>query len=148
MRFSDYIAAVALVISAFSLYLSWRQYSRDRSHLRLSLRFELTTGQGSSYVLRVVNAGRRTANIDSCYARFRSGRRYPVTDKPMMLEETHATEVSIPLYGFRNSISHPLDLVAFEVRETTGAVHTIKTRKIRSSIRQLWTSEVDWLRQG
>jgi len=145
MAFSDYVAIFALVISAISLFISWRQYSRDSSQLKLSLQFHVKSGQGSAYTLRVVNSGRRPATVLKCYARLKSGKAYPVYDTPRNLEETDSLEVDIPLYGFKNSITHPLDIVAFEVEETSGRTCRIKTQRIGRDIRKAWTPEVDWL---
>ena len=136
---------MALFISAVSLYMSWRQFDRDRSWLKLGLEFHLKSGRGSSYSLKIVNIGRRPVTIIKCYARLKSGKAYPVYDRPTILNETNNLNVDIPLYDFRSTIIHPLDIVAFEVEESTGKLSRIMTRRIGRDVRKLWTPDVDWL---
>ncbi len=90
-------------------------------------------------------SGGDLATVLKCYARLKSGQAYPVHNTPRNLEETDSLEVDIPLYDFRNSITNPLDIVAFEVAETTGRTCRIKTQRIAKDIRKAWTPEVDWL---
>ena len=41
-KFSDYLSIFAVLISSLSLYLSWRNFRRDRSHLKIKLDFKVT----------------------------------------------------------------------------------------------------------
>jgi hypothetical protein len=148
MAFSDYLSIVALVLASISLYVSWRQYERDRSHLKLSLQFQVQTGQGSAYILTIVNSGRRPATIQKCFAKLKDDPTYyPVFDKSTVLTETQAQEISIPLYGFRESLSHPLDIELFAVEDTTSKRWSIRTNIIGREIRQAWTPAADWLKK-
>jgi hypothetical protein len=147
MDYSIVVSIFALSISAISLFISWRQYSRDNSRLKLSLEFHLKSGQGSGYTLRIVNTGRRPVTIYKCYARLKSGKVYPASVGERYLDETEPWEIFISLNTYKDLIGHPLDIVAFEVEETTGRISKIKTKKVRKEIRKVWTSETDWLKK-
>lgn len=62
-KFSDYLSMIALVFSCLSLFLSWRNFLRDRSHLKVSLDFTHRQNQGSQYHVVITNDGRRTATL-------------------------------------------------------------------------------------
>ncbi len=143
---SENISIVALILSGISLFISWRQFDRDRSRIKLSLEFLVETGMGSAYILDITNTGRRITTITQCYAKLASNSTYyPISDTETALGETQNTEVVVPLHGFKNSISHPLDIELFAVEDTTGKRHIIKTASVRKEINRVWTPEVDWL---
>jgi len=119
MGFSDYLSIFALLISAFSLYISWRQYQRDRSHLAANITLLDRYGE-LTYQVRLVNKGRRMATIQRVYACVRSGKRYPVFDTPTQLAETKTLEFSVPLMGFGKAPNDPDHIVAFEAEDTSG----------------------------
>jgi len=126
MQISDYLSITAIIISAISLYISWREYERDRSQLKASLSIVDDNKGGETFLLKIVNSGRRPVNIRTVYARLRNRRRYPVFDTLTLLEETKNLEISIPFEGFKN----PGNVVAFEVDDTTGRRYSIKTRRV------------------
>jgi len=134
MSFSDYISILALTISALSLFISWRQYLRDRGLIRLEvgLRKDIRTGPG--FQLTMVNGGRRPVTIEGIYARVSSGKRYPVFDTRKTLNETDNLEVAVPFSGFFKTISSGYFITAFEVDDTTGKRYTVKTRHLRDEV--------------
>jgi hypothetical protein len=124
---SDYIAVVALLLSAASLYITWRHERRDASRLKIGLTYGPDPVRGPGYTVRVTNVGRRPASIAAVYARTRGGKRYPVMDRTTPLAETEFREVSVPMSGFGNR--QPSSITAFEVEDTTGTVYKASTRK-------------------
>lgn len=122
MGFSDYLAIFAFLISALSLYLSWRQYQRDRGHLVSNISLLNHYGE-NTYQVRLVNSGRRLVTVQRVYARVRSGKRYPVFDTPTQLGETKTLEFNVSLMDFGETPNDPNSIVAFEVEDTTGKNH-------------------------
>ncbi len=132
MGFSDYLAILAFLISTLSLYISWRQYQRDRSHLESSINLLNHYGE-MTYQVRLVNSGRRLVTIQRVYARVRSGKRYPVFDTPTQLGETKTLEFNVPLMDFGETPNDPNIIVAFEAEDTTGKNHRFPTGKTQGS---------------
>ncbi len=129
MGFSDYLAILAVLISAFSLYISWRQYQRDRSHLASTISLQNHFGE-LAYHLSLVNNGRRMTTVQRIYALVRSGKRYPVFDTPTQLGETKTLELSVPLMDFGKAPNDPDHIVAFEVEDSTGNNYRFSTRRV------------------
>ena len=127
MSFSDFISIFALVVSAVSLYLSWRQYRRDRSHLDALITVDNKYGE-PIYSVRVVNKGRRPATVNRIYARVRNKKRYPVYDTLVSLEEMDKIDFTVPMAGFSSAHDDPDFIVAFEVEDTSGKTFVFKTR--------------------
>jgi len=140
-KFSDYLSILAVMLSAISLYISYRNYRRDVSHLQISLRFDVSPGRGSEYIVRVTNDGRRPASIIRMSARLKNGEQYPVFDTLTLLTETQFKEVSVPMAGFRNE--HPLYIRAFEVQDSTGRVYKARTWKLWWHVRRVWKPELN-----
>src|SRR5512140_2954964 len=122
---SDYLSVLAVFLSALSLYVSYRTYHRDASHLKNSLSYDTDAVHGNGYRVRIINDGRRPAMISRVCARVQSGRRYPVMDTLTPLAETEFRDLQVPLSGFGNG--HPSAIRAFEVEDTAGKVYTAKT---------------------
>jgi hypothetical protein len=140
-KFSDYLSILALMLSTASLYISYRNYRRDVSHLKIDLHFDVSHRRGSEYTVRVTNDGRRPASIVRMVARLKNGEQYPVFDTLTLLTETQFKEVSVPMAGFRNE--HPLYIRAFEVEDTTGKVYKARTWRLWWQIRNVWKPELD-----
>jgi hypothetical protein len=136
MAVSDYLAVLALLISAISLYISWRQYSRDRSHLKLSLDIEEDVTRGPAFMIQVVNAGRRQATVVRGYARVSSGKRYPVFDTQTVLEETDSLQFKVYFADFFRTFSSKYYIQAFEVEDTMGRRSTVSTRPLKNKIKK------------
>jgi hypothetical protein len=134
-------SSAALIVSCASFYLSWRNYRRDSSRLKINLEFDVNPGRGSAYTVRMINVGRRPASITRVYARLKNGKRYPVMDTTTVLAETQFKDLSVPMAGFRNE--HPLYIIAFEVEDTTGKVYKARTWKLWWHIRKIWKPEMD-----
>src|SRR5512146_21230 len=122
---SDYLSVLAVLFSALSLYVSYRAYHRDASHLKISLHYEADPLHGDGYMVRIINDGRRPATIARVYARVKSGKRYPVMDTVTRLAETEFRDLPVPISGFGNR--HPSAIRAFEVEDTAGKVYTTRT---------------------
>lgn len=138
-KFSDYLSIIAVILSATSLYISYRNYRRDTSRLKIKLGFEVHSGRGSNYTVRIINVGRRPASITNMYARLKNGKRYPVFDTTTLLAETQFKDLSVPMAGFRDE--HPLYITAFEVEDTTGKVYKARTWTLWWHIRKIWKPE-------
>ena len=139
-KFSDYLSILAVILSAISLYISYRNYRRDTSRLKINLSYEMDLAHGSSYTVRMINVGRRPASIIRVYARLKDGKRYPVMDATTLLAETQFKDLYVPMAGFRNE--HPLYIRAFEVEDTTGKVYKARTWKLWWHIRKIWKPEI------
>ncbi len=55
--------------------------------------------------------------------------------------------MTVPLFGFRESLSHPLDNELFAVEDTTSKRWSIRTNKIAREIRRVRTPDADWLKK-
>jgi len=66
MTFSDYVAIIALGMSGLALFISWRQYVRDQSYLKIDVQIEKD-------LVKAVNQGRRPLTIVQAEARVSSG---------------------------------------------------------------------------
>lgn len=137
MAFSDYISIFALGISALALFISWRQYVRDQSNLKLAVRIHNDIVDGPMFILKAVNKGRRPLTIIQAYARVSSGKAYPVYDTRTTLDETEMLEFSVPFSGFFNTISSGYYIKAFEFEDTTGKRHIVKTRRLRKDVENM-----------
>lgn len=135
-KFSDYLSILAVLLSVTSLYISWRNFHRDSSRLKVMLEFEVFPGSGSSYTVRMINVGRRPASVIRVYARLKNGKRYPVMDTTTLLAETQFKDLSVPMAGFRNE--YPLYITAFEVEDSTGKTYKARTWKLWWRIRKIW----------
>ena len=140
-KFSDYLSIIAVILSATSLYISYRNYRRDTSRLKIVLGFEVHPGRGSNYTVKITNVGRRPASIAKVYARLKNGKSYPVFDTTTLLTETQFKDLTVPMAGFRDE--HPLDIRAFEVEDTSGKVYKARTWKLWWQIRKIWKPEFD-----
>jgi hypothetical protein len=140
-KFSDFLSILAVILSATSLYISYRNFHCDSSRLKINLEFDVEPGRGSSYTVRMINVGRRPASIIRVYARLKNGKRYPVMDTTTLLAETQFKDLSVPMAGFRDE--HPLYITAFEVEDTTGRVYKAHTWKLWWHIRKIWKPEMD-----
>ncbi len=140
-KFSDYVAILALLVSCASFYLSWRNFQRDTSRLKIVLGFEVQAGSGGRYTIRVINVGRRPASIARVYARHRDGSRHSVFDIATLLAETQFKDLTVPMAGLQDN--HPLDIRAFEVEDISGKVYKAHTWKLWWRIRQIWRPEFD-----
>ena len=138
-KFSDYLSIIAVFLSAMSLYISYRNYRRDTSRLKVVLGFEVHPGRGSNYTVRITNVGRRPSSITSVYARLKNRKRYPVYDGTTLLAETQYKDISVPMAGFRNE--HPLYISAFEVEDTNGNVYKARTWRLWWHIHKVWKPE-------
>jgi hypothetical protein len=146
IQVSDILASLALIVSMVSLYVSWREYRRDTSRLKIRLDFQVYPGKGSAYVVRIINIGRRDTTISKVFACMKSGKHYPVFDTLMLLKETETKEFTVPVAGFLKSNFHPLHIRAFEVEDTTGKPYRARTCWLGRRIRKVWKPEVDGLR--
>lgn len=132
VEFSDYFSIAAILISAASLYLSYRNYRRDTSRLKILTRFEASAAHGCLYTLTMVNVGRRPVTVTKVLACLKGRQRFPVFDSTTLLAETASREIIIPMTGFGNK--HPLTITAFEVQDSSGKVYVSQTWKLRWQI--------------
>lgn len=134
-------SSAALVVSISSFILSWRNFQRDTSRLKVQLSYEVQHGRGSGYMVRITNVGRRPASVTGVYARIKNGKRYPVMDTTTLLAETQFKDLSVPMAGFGNE--HPLYIKAFEVEDSSGKLYKAQTWKLWWQIRKIWKPEID-----
>ncbi|HXD09291.1 MAG TPA: hypothetical protein VN653_04450 [Anaerolineales bacterium] len=128
-KFSDYVSMIALVFSCASLYLSWRNYVRDRSHLKVSLDFENLPKQGSRFEVTVTNDGRRTTTLVRVDALFWFRQRENFFEQETALTEGMHKKLSAPLARF-SSISNPLAIRAFEAVDSVGHKYRAGTLRL------------------
>jgi len=132
VQYSDYLSTLALVISCASFFLSWRQFVRDASRLKLYLNYERETGSGS-FKLTIINDGRRPVTIEKIYLVATDNKRYSVLAGNFELEESQPYDVSIVLsaYGL-----HPVEVSRIIVWDTNGRKKSISTRNLQKKIRE------------
>jgi len=131
---------------------SWLNFRRDRSNLKITLKFHLKTGRGTSFSVYLVNKGRRPVSVNEVLLRLKSNEAWLPSrgslDSPIKLEETESREICFPLYDVRDKISTPLDIRCVEVKDTAGKKYTQGlSRRLRAQIRREWTAENDWLKR-
>ena len=102
MALSDILSIFAVLVSSLSLVLSWRQYARDRSRLKMNLSIKDDMKDGPAFLVSAVNVGRRPVTIVRGVALVESGHYYPVYDTRIELKENDAFEFSVPFSGFSN----------------------------------------------
>jgi len=137
MTLSDILSVFAVLISSLSLVLSWRQYARDRSRLKLNLSLRDDMKGGPAFVLSAVNAGRRPATVVRGVAVVESGHYYPVYDTRIELKENDAFDFSVPFSGFFNSLPSGDFIKAFELEDSTGRRVSIGTRSLSKQIKKI-----------
>ena len=137
MTFSDYLSIIALVISALALFLSWRQYVRDQSHLKLNVDVQSDMVDGPMFIVKAVNQGRRPITIVRANARVSSGKAYPVFDTRTVLDETETLEFKVEFSGFFRTMASGYYIKAFEFEDTTGKRHIIKTSRLRKEVEKI-----------
>ena len=146
-EYAEVASSVSLALSSIAVFISWRVYCRDRSHLQTDVEFHLMTGKGTAFLVRLVNKGRRLVSVREVGLRLHSGEllRTPDLVRPLVLGETESGDVLFPLYEYRDRISSPLDVSHAEAWDTTGRRYVVSCRRLRSQIAKEWTSETDWL---
>ena len=125
-KFSDYLSMVALVFSCASLFLSWRNFMRDRSHLILTLEYE---NRGRQFHITVINDGRRSATLVRVAALFWFRKREVFFEQETTLTEGTHKKLSAPLARF-SSISNPLAVRGFEGVDSVGHTYRAGTLKL------------------
>jgi hypothetical protein len=152
------ISMLSLAVSTLSLYLSWRAFHRDRSDLRVTLKYHPKTGKGTSFRVLLVNHGRRPVHVERVLLRLESGKEllYELT-KPIVLQETQSHEFWFPLNDHRADIRSPSEIKRAEAYDTRGNRYTfpsfrlksqIAFRKLKRQIAKDWTPENDWLKNS
>ena len=123
------ISSAALIIRISSFILSWRNFRRDRSHLKLSLDFENLPKQGSQFKVTITNDGRRTATLVRVDALFWFRKREIFFAQETTLTEGAHKKLSAPLARF-SSISSPLAVRAFEAEDSVGNKYRAGTLRL------------------
>ncbi len=118
-KFSDYVAILAFIVSCTSFYLSWKNFTRDRSHLKLALDFTSHAKRGNQFQVTITNDGRRTASLTRVDALLWFRKRQTVFQQQTVLTEGDLKEIFVPT-AMIPSISNPLTVRAFEVRDSVG----------------------------
>lgn len=108
--YSDYVAIAALMISAVSLYLSWRRDAKDRSHLFLKINYDLENNSRRNLNLLVVNDGCRPTTITSVTAKTNLGEVIPVSTIQKILNEGQSTTYKFP-YGTIRGVVARFDVI-------------------------------------
>ena len=137
MTLSDVLSIFAVLVSSLSLVLSWRQYARDRSRLKMKLSIKDDMKNGPTFLVSAVNDGRRPVTVVRGVALVESGHYYPVYDTRIELKENDAFEFSVPFSGFFKSMSSGDFIKAFELEDSTGRRVSIGTRNLRKQIKKI-----------
>ena len=138
---------IGSLIGFLAVLIAWRQFSRDRSNLKIDVEFHLESGRGTAFLVSLVNNGRRPVSVRSVGLRLHSGRVLLRPDfiTPEVLRETESRQVWFPLYEYRNDIHSPLDVAHAVASDTSEREYTVSCRKLRRQINKEWTKETDWL---
>jgi hypothetical protein len=134
-KFSDFVSGAALLLSALSLYISYRNYHRDVGVLKLTLRFEADPSHGNLYLLTITNIGRRPVTLIKVVARLKNQERCVVYDSNIVLNETASKEIIVPMVGFHNE--SPLMIRAFDAEDSSGRIYRVRTWKMYRQVRKL-----------
>jgi hypothetical protein len=146
------ISILALLISLFSLYISWRAYKRDTPDLRVSLEYWSQPEQESRFNVRTINFGRRVAFVERIKINFNKSE--PLQDS---IAGGHAVTEAEP-FDFQLTIYHPngiphhipIQIKSLEVYDTLGKCYKypgfsiknwIEFIKMKNRIRELWSKE-------
>ena len=124
-------SSAALIISCASFILSWRNFRRDRSHLKLTLEFENRRHQERQYKVTITNDGRRSATLTEVNVLLWFRKQHTIYKQDTLLEEGKQKPILVPL-AMIPFISTPLLIRAFEARDSVGH----KYRK--STLRLFW----------
>lgn len=125
-KFSDYLSIFAVVLSSFSLFLSWKNYMRDRSHLTLKMMYKKVNKE---FQLLVTNDGRRIAVLQEVNALLWISRTHTITTTTYELAEGKQKTYSVPLAMFPG-ISNPFRVRGFVVMDTRGNSYRVTIFKI------------------
>jgi len=142
---------ISNVIAGLALLVSWFEYRRNRSHLKIRLQFHLKTKESeAAFLVSVVNSGRRPVSVEKVLLRLRSGEtwNYPPRDlygkdaRPIELAETIPYPYLFPLQLMPRTANGPLDIKQVEVYDTLGKKYICRvSRTLRSQIQREWTAE-------
>jgi len=139
MQTSDWIAFGSLVISLIALWVSWLAYRRDKSHLKLALEFQGNSISDGKYHITITNDGRRPSTLSEVAARIGFGKRQVFYEQELTLDEGKTKSISAPLQLFQ--IQHPLAIMSFEAKDTTGKKYRAFTLGIVWQILNAWKLE-------
>ena len=124
-------SSAALIISCASFILAWRNFRRDRSHLKLTLEFENRRSHESQYKVTITNDGRRSATLTEVNVLLWFREPHMIYKQDTLLEEGKQKPILVPL-AMIPSISTPLLIRAFEARDSVG--HSYR----KSTFRLFW----------
>lgn len=136
MQTSDWIAFGALIISLIALWVSWLTYRRDKSHLKLTLKFQGNSTSNGKYHITITNDGRRPSTLSEVAAHIGFRKRQVFYEQEITLDEGKTKSISALLQLFR--VRHPLEIMSFEARDTTGKKYRAFTLLIVLQILSVW----------
>lgn len=118
------ISAFALIVSAFSLLISFLTYRRDRVDLRVSLHYQFRPGKMSAFDVRVTNHGRRIGYVEQMHILFDSGvKLYSCIAGGMAVNEGQPFDHWIYMYDGHGRLvgeGIPTSLKGAEIYDTLG----------------------------
>ena len=122
-------SSAALIISCASFILSWRNFRRDRSHLKLTLEFEGHRNQDGQYKVTITNDGRRSAILTEVDILLWFQGRHNIYHQDTDLAEGKQKVIYVPL-AMVPSVSNPLRIRAFEARDSVRHTYRKNTLKL------------------
>jgi hypothetical protein len=120
------LSSAAFIVSCASFVLSWQNFRRDRSHLRITLKFEDRPQQQAQYEVTITNDGRRSAKLIEVAALLWFRKRHIIYQQDTSLGEGEQKSIIVPL-AMIHSISTPLSIRAFQARDSVGHIYCRST---------------------
>jgi len=128
------LGGLALLVSFISMIISYRTYRRDKSDLRVGLEYH-HRGPGASFIVRVVNHGRRTARVEHVHVTFPTSK--PLAEgflegEPVM--EGQPLDVRLTIYSRSGEPDVPSAVTGAVVWDTLGNRYSYPGRSLRALI--------------
>lgn len=144
------LSLVALFISGWSASIAWRNSRRDRSDLRIHLKFNPKSGNGSRFLAICTNHGRRSVIISKAILKtnrkenkyiYHFGDSNSLTNEqtnlnsPIQLDEGHKIDFTFLLYSLKHHhITHPLQIKQLIIYDTKNKKYKYPSWKPKSLI--------------
>ena len=143
------LSILSLLVSILAFIYSYMAYRRDRSKVKIDVKFHLLSGHGTEFIVTVTNVGRRPLQIDDVILSIRSGIKLrPIFFNPIMLHEAENKDFVFSLHSHKEHFQDPLDFRYIEVVDSLGNRYVyptwaarLKYWKLRRQIKREWKRE-------
>jgi hypothetical protein len=152
MESSILISLLALFVSLFSFWVSWKAYHRDSSNLRVKLFYQSLPNGESFFNIGVTNFGRRVSFAERFIINFKKSEPLQTSIAGgHSIAESEPFYIQLHIYGMDGIPHHiPPDVTSVEVYDTRDRRYMfprlsikdlIEFMKLRAEIRKLWETE-------